>query len=114
MPFNDIERQRIKDIVGGYCEQKVPVHLKTQVRVFYNIKGYTVTITQSKPSFPGSHLWTDIPIAKLKYDPRTFGWQLYRRNITGEWQTYYDLKPTHHLQSLIDEIADDPFCVFWA
>lgn len=113
MPFNDKERQLIKKIVGGFCEQKVPDHQKNQVRVFYDIKGYTATIIQSRPSFPGSHLWTDYPIAKLKYDPRTMGWQLYRRNLPGDWQRYPGLKPTQHLQSLIDEIARDPIRVFW-
>jgi hypothetical protein len=114
MPFDNTQRQLIREIVGWYCEQKVLDDLKDQVRVFYSIKGYTVTIVQSKPSFPGSHLWTDCQIARLKYDPRTFNWELYRRNLTGEWQRYPDFKPTRHLQSLIDEIADDRFCVFWA
>ena len=114
MPFDNTQRQLIKEIIGCYCEQKVPDDLKDQVRVLYSIKGYTVTIIQSKPSFPGSHLWADCPIARLKYDPRTSSWELYRRNLTGEWQRYTDLKPTRHLQSLIDEIASDPFGVFWA
>jgi hypothetical protein len=113
MPFNDIERQLIRKIIGGFCEQRVHDHQKNQVRVFYNIKGYTVDIIQSKPSFPGSHLWTDYPIAKLKYDPRTLGRQLYKRILPGEWQSYSDRKPTHQLQSLIDEIAIDSFSVFW-
>ena len=113
MPFDNTQGRLIKEIVGWYCEQKVPDNLKDQVRVFYSIKGYTVTIVQSKPSFPGSRLWTEYPIARVKYDPRTLEWELYRRDLTGEWQRYADLKPTPHLQSLIDEIADDPVCVFW-
>jgi hypothetical protein len=113
MPFNDNERQLIKKIVGGYCEQIVPAHLKNQVRVFYNIKGYSVTIFQSEPSFPGSHLWPDDPIAKLKYDPRTSEWQLFKRNLSGEWQRYPEFKSTKHLQSVIDEIANDSYHVLW-
>ena len=113
MPFKEPETQLIKKIVGGFCEQRVSDHQKDKVRVFYDIKGYTVTIFQGRLSFPGSHLWTDSPIARLKYDPRTFSWELYRRNLTGEWQRYTDLKPTRLLQSIIDEIANDPLGVFW-
>ena len=113
MPFSDIQRQLVRKIVGGFCEQKVPDHQKNQVRVFYDIKGYTVTLIQSKPSFPGSHLWTDYSIAKLKYDPRTFKWQLYAKKSPDEWEGYPGLELTQNLQSLIDEIASDPLNVFW-
>jgi hypothetical protein len=32
---------------------------------------------------------------------------------TGKGQKYPDLKPTNHLQLLVDEIAYDPHRMFW-
>ena len=39
MPFNDIELQRINKIVGGFCEEKIPDHLRSQIKVCYEIRG---------------------------------------------------------------------------
>ena len=40
MGFNDIELQRIKKIVGGFCEEKIPDNLRSQIKVFYEVRGY--------------------------------------------------------------------------
>jgi hypothetical protein len=32
---------------------------------------------------------------------------------TGRWQKYNGLEPTNSLNAVIDEIAIDPFLLFW-
>ena len=113
MPFNDIEKQRIKKIVGGFCRKKIPDHLRSQVKLFYEVNGFYVKIIESRPSSNGSHLWIDTPIARLHYDPRTLEWQLYWMRASGRWHKYPGFDATNNLMSLIDTIAEDPFCVFW-
>jgi hypothetical protein len=73
MAFNDIELQRIKKIVGGFCEERIPDHLRSQIRVFYEVRGYDVNIIESRPDFMKNYEWTETPIARLKYEPATFG-----------------------------------------
>ena len=43
MAFNDIEKQRIKNIVGGLCKKRTPDHAKGQLRYEYKInkQGHT-------------------------------------------------------------------------
>jgi len=113
MPFNDIEKQRIKKIVGGFCRERIPDHQRSQVKLFYEANGFDVKIIESRPSFNGSHLWTETPIARLRYDPNTLEWQLYWMRASGRWHKYPGFEPTHNLRSLIDTIAEDPFRVFW-
>ena len=113
MPFNDIELQRIKKLVGGFCEQRISDHLRSQIKVFYEVRGYDVKIIETRPHYIKSNEWTETPIARLKYDPSTYGWQLYWMRASGRWQRYAELKTTNRLQSLIDEIEKDPYCVFW-
>ena len=113
MAFNDIERHRIKKIVGGFCEERIPDHLRSQIKVFFEVRGYEVRIIESRPCLVNSHEWADHPIARLKYDPDTFQWELYWMRATGKWQKYHEFKPTNRLQSLVDEIKQDPFQVFW-
>ena len=113
MSFNDIEKQRIKRIVGGFCEERIPDHQRSQVKLHYEIQGLDVKIIESRPSFPNSHLWTEKPIARLQYDPDIFVWQLHWMRPSGKWQKYSDLEPTNNLKSLIDTIAEDRLQVFW-
>jgi len=113
MPFNEIEKQRIKRIVGGFCQERIPDHQRSQVKLFYTIKGYEVRIIKSRPTVPNNHLWTDTPIARLLYDPDTLGWELYWRKASSRWKKYPGHEPTNNLRSLMDTIAEDRFQVFW-
>jgi hypothetical protein len=113
MSFNDIEMQRIKKIVGGFCEEKIPDHLRSQIKVFYEVRGYDVKIIETRPHYMKSNEWAETPIARLKYDPDTMEWQLYWVRASGKWEKYAGLKPTNHLRLLIEEIEKDPYCLFW-
>lgn len=111
--FNDIELQRIKKIIGAFCKERIPDHQRFMIKLFYEIRGFEVKITESRPSFPNSSIWVDTPIARLQYDPDTLCWQLYWMRGTGKWQLYEDLEPTNSLQDVINKVAEDPHYVFW-
>jgi hypothetical protein len=113
MSFNDIERQRIKTLVGGFCEGGIHDHQRCQIKVLYEVHGYDVEIIESRPFSIGSQLWAENPIAKFQYDPDTLGWQLYSMRATGNWEKYPEKEPTNNLRSLIKEIEKDPSRVFW-
>jgi hypothetical protein len=113
MPFNDIELLRIKRLVGGFCDKRIPDHLRNQIKVLYEVRGYEVKIIETRPHFMRKHEWTEHPITRMKYDPDTLRWQLYWRRASGNWMKYPDFEPTNRLQSLIDEIKEDRFGVFW-
>jgi hypothetical protein len=113
MPFNELEKARIERIVGGFCEGRIPNHLRSQIKIFYKVRGYEVKIIESRPTMTGSPLWAETPIARLQYDHRTLEWELYWMRASGKWQRYTDLHPTNNLKSLIDAIAKDQYSVFW-
>ena len=66
MGFSEIEKQRVKKIVGEYCDRKIPEHLRNQIKLFYKIRGYDVKIIESRPHFIHKNEWTEHPIARLK------------------------------------------------
>jgi hypothetical protein len=113
MAFNDIERQRIKKLVGGFCQEKIPDHLRSQIKIFFEVRGYDAKIIETRPYYMRSHEWTETPIARMKYDPDTVEWQLYWMRASGKWERYAGIKPTKHLQLLVDEIVQDPHRMFW-
>jgi hypothetical protein len=113
MPFNELEKVRIERIVGGFCRERIPDHLRSQIKVYYGVRGHEVRILKSRPSYVKSYLWTDSPIARLKFDPTTMEWELFWMRASRKWQRYSDLEPTRNLKSLIDTIAEDRHSVFW-
>jgi hypothetical protein len=113
MPFNEIERDRIKKVVGKFCQERIPEHLRNQIKLICETRGFDVKIIECRPYFQNSHEWTESPIARLKYDPKTSTWQLYWMRASGRWWRYPDSEPTHSLENLIDEIRRDPHHVFW-
>jgi hypothetical protein len=50
MAFNDIELQRIKKIVGGFCEEKIPDHLRSQIKLFYEVRGTMSISSRADPT----------------------------------------------------------------
>ena len=70
MRFSDLEKQRIKKIIGEYCGNKIPQHLQNQVKLFYKIQGYDVKIIETRPHFIYKSEWTEHPIANL-VDPQS-------------------------------------------
>ena len=63
MSFNDIERQRIKKLVGGFCKERIDHQRCQEIKVFYEVHGYDVEIIESRPCSIGSQLWAENPIA---------------------------------------------------
>ena len=56
MPFNALEKARIDRIVGGFCEGRISMHLRNQIKIFYKVRGYEVKIIESRPTMTNSHL----------------------------------------------------------
>ena len=48
MAFSDIERQKIKNEVGGLCSQRTPAHLKDKLRFEYDIEKQNVFIYEAE------------------------------------------------------------------
>ena len=81
------------------------------------MRGRTVTILELRP--PWSSMlgpeWTTVPIAQLRYappPPARGRWQLYWADRNSRWHRYQDLDPGT-AQVLLDEIDQDPTCIFW-
>jgi hypothetical protein len=113
MPFNEIELHKIEKVVGGFCNDFIPAHARTQIKLFYTVRGYEVKIIESRSAYIKSRKWNDTFIARLKHDPKTMLWHLYWMRASGRWQVYPDLIPTKDLESLVNEIKNDPHRAFW-
>ena len=48
MAFTEVELRRIEQTVGQLCRKRSPVHLRSQVRLEYSVKGHDVVIYERR------------------------------------------------------------------
>lgn len=111
--MNDHAEQKVSDIVGRFCKNRVPLSAQDQIKMFYRIKGNDVIIFESRPYWQDNSIWTEMPIAKIKHLPDDHTWQLFWQRANGRWVKYPDFSPSNNLDELVKEIDSDPHCVFW-
>lgn len=97
------------------CETRVPAEAHDQVRVELECERQAVTIVERRPPWREDYgpEWSRMPIARLRYVATKRRWTLYFHRHTGRWERYPLLEPTPNLSRLLDELDEDPICVFW-
>jgi Protein of unknown function (DUF3024) len=95
--------------IRQFCESKVPAHLRDEA----DVRGKSVTILDCRPPWhPNLTAWSRAPIAQLRYDIDTNLWTLYWADRNSRWHRYDDTDPGT-AEDLLNEINDDPTCIFW-
>jgi len=113
LPLPTLTKHLIEERLSAYCEQRVPVHVRDQVRLTFKIRGNSVTLFEQRPSFPERKNWVDILIAQFRYDQNTNKWALYWADRNGKWKKYADFIPRLNFEDLLMELEEDPHRVFW-
>ena len=112
MPFTIAEKQNIKGVVGGFCQERSLGCQSIQPKVIYRIRGYDVTLFHVTPSLVKNHKRVEIPFAKLRFDPKNSEWTLFFLQDKGQWVQYPDLLHLCNLEAVVGEIRDDPLYLF--
>lgn len=100
--------------IRRFCERRTPPKLRDQMRLDVMARGNSVTIADCRPLWKGAPgEWTHQPIAQLRYQPPTQCWTLHWADRNDRWHPYDDLDPTTDLDELINEIDQDPTCIFF-
>ena len=53
------------------------------------------------------------PVARLRYVHKDRHWKLFWRDRNQRWHGYDFVEPTADVTRLLDEIEQDPTCIFW-
>ena len=105
----DLDLARIR----RYCDAKVPVDLRDEARVEANVRGKSVTIFDRRPPWhPDLTDWSRVPVAQLRYAADTNSWTLYWADRDARWHRYQETEPGT-VEQLLNEIDQDPTCIFW-
>lgn len=102
--------------VRRWCEARVPIHVRDQLRVEVDVEPRHLTIMECRPPWrPGdpNRVWTRFPIARLRYTKSSRTWTIYWRDRNLKFHVYDRLAPSERVEDLLDEIDRDPTCIFW-
>lgn len=113
MALPALVRQLVDGKLKQYCENRIPSHVRDEVRLFHRVRGNSVTLVESRPSFWGGDEWSRLPIAQFRYDAEAGVWTLYCADRNGRWHEYWDVDPGPDLEDLLREVDDDPTGIFW-
>jgi hypothetical protein len=109
IPETDLARVR------RYCEARVPVEHRDQIRIEPRVHGKTVTIVECRPPWHAD-LGPDRsenPQARMKYDETTAAWTLYWFNRNSRAHVYDLIEPHQPMADILAEVERDPTCIFW-
>ena len=109
LPELDVARVR------RWCEQRVPVHVRDQIRVEVDVAPRHLTIVECRPPWrpEAGPEWTRFPIARLRYTKASGRWSLLWRDRHLRFHAYDRLAPSAHVDDLLREIDADPTAIFW-
>ncbi len=112
MPLPELVKRLVELKLTKYCESKFPPEVRDQIRLSYKVYGNSVFLIESRPSFLGSN-WTEMKIAKFRYDPETGTWELFCADRNDRWHSYFETEKEKDFQILIDAVEEDITGIFW-
>ncbi|MCK4414188.1 MAG: DUF3024 domain-containing protein [Candidatus Eisenbacteria sp.] len=113
MSLPALVRQHLETKLSTYCQQRIPLHMRDQIRIGFKIRGNSVTLFEERPSFRDPSEWGTIAIAQMRYEQDARTWKLFSTDRSSKWHAYRDLSPQRRLDAVLDEIDDDPTGIFW-
>lgn len=63
MALSELEKIRIEKLFTDYCEQKIPLHIRDQIRIEFQIRGDEVSLFECRAPWRGEDEWTSMKVA---------------------------------------------------
>ena len=113
MALSEIETARISKRLEAYCEAKVPLRVRSQVRMGFRISGHDVILFEERPAFRPPHEWREHPVAKFTFVRSRRVWRLFCQHRDLRWHGYHRVPTAGEFEVLLREVDADPTCIFW-
>ncbi len=115
MALPELARRLVEAKLTAYCERKVPIHVRNEVRLSFSVRGHSVTLSEERDALARPGTWVATPIAQLRFDPDHEHWTLYCANPKRRegWLPYRHALPAKDIGALLYAIDSDQTGVFW-
>jgi hypothetical protein len=64
-------RQLVEEKLTVLCRDRIPLHVRHQIRVSFTIRGNLVTLFEERPHYLDPDQWTRMSIARIRFSPDT-------------------------------------------
>jgi hypothetical protein len=107
----DLDLARIR----RFCEGRVPVRARHQVRLEVEVGGSAVTIIERRAPWSPEvgPEWSRLPIARLRFSPSRGEWALFWCDHNLAFHRHPDAPSTRTIDELLAVLAHDPLNHFW-
>ncbi|MBB6690455.1 DUF3024 domain-containing protein [Cohnella xylanilytica] len=93
-----------------YVEQKVPKHVRDQMRLNFKIRGNNVTLVEERPAFR-SEQWVELDRAQFRLDENK--WKVYWRDSRNKWHWIEEIAPDEDFEKQLRIVDQDQTGLFW-
>ena len=111
----ELTRRQAEQVLGAYCEARIPASARDQVRLTVGVRGATVTLYEERVPWSGLHRteWTRTGVAQFRYDEQQLLWTLYWPDRNERWHRFEEAPPSAVIDDLLRVVEDDPTAIFW-
>jgi len=113
MSLAPLTKTLIERKLQKYCEQRIPEHAKSSVRITFKFFGAKVTLWEERPAFSDPTVWIGVVFAQFRFNSITKKWTLYCADRNSRWHKYIGVEPTEDFKKLLKEVDRDPTGIFW-
>ena len=109
MALSEIEQHRVNKLFSQFCDQRIPLDIRNQIKLLYHIKGNKVFLIESRPYYDDPTKWTEMPIAHFEYTESSRTWSLFGYDRNSKRRPY----SKGNLEKLIQDLDKDHLGFFW-
>jgi hypothetical protein len=113
MPLPPEIRDEVNAKLRGYCENRVPAHLRDEIRVGFEVRGNSVTLFEERPYWRDKNKWSHTVVAQFRFDPTNCRWTLFCADRNSKWHRLPDPQPSKSIDALLKEVDSDSTGIFW-
>jgi hypothetical protein len=102
--------------VQRWCDARVPPHIRDELRIEVDVEPRHLTIVECRPPWhpdDADREWARSPIARLRYTKSDRIWTIYWRDRNLRFRLYDRVPASVSIDDLLEEIDNDPTCIFW-
>ena len=113
MPFTEFTKKLIETKLNDYCERRIPIDVRDQLKLTYKIIRYKVNLVETRPYHRDPAIRTETPIAQFRFDSATQKWSLFSFGRNDRWHLYDLIKPSIDFDDMLKALDNDKTGRFW-
>jgi len=116
MPIDEFTKESAKKQLDAFCDYRVPLEAREQVNLTYSFWHDSIILYEVRnvpfPSYDNPST-VHMKIARMDFNEETKGWTLWAYDKNEKPLPYLELERDVSLEMVIEEIDNDPTCIFW-